>query len=209
MRKILWITLFGAFGAFTARAEVSKLAALSMIESGDNDAAVGTAGEVSRYQIKPRIWQEYSPSKAYRDVTVSARVAGRHLADLEQAFRTRAGREPGDFDLYVLWNAGPTYYAKVHYSAKRVHPIIRERAQRYANLRKLRQTPPPPAPVLVRAPATPGADLPALLQPLPALLTESAASSPVPLLGITPAPAAAPRRSHPQEILAVGGVRAK
>ena len=98
MRKILWITLFGAFGALIAHAEVTKLEALSMIESGDNDAAIGTAGEVSRYQIKPRIWRGYSQSKAYRDASVSAKVAGKHLADLEQAFRTRAGREPGDFD---------------------------------------------------------------------------------------------------------------
>lgn len=209
MRKILWITLFGAFGAFIARAEVTKLEALSMIESGDNDAAIGTAGEVSRYQIKPRIWQGYSQSKAYRDASISARVAGKHLAGLEQAFRTRAGREPGDFDLYVLWNAGPTYYARVNFSAKRVHPIIRERAQRYANLRKLHQTKPPPAPVLANTSATPAPNLPSLFQPLPALVTSSAASAPVPLIGTTPAPAAAALRSNPQEILALGGVRTR
>ena len=209
LRKILWITLLGALSTFTSRAGLTKLEALSMIETGDNDAAIGTAGEVSRYQIKPRIWQEYSPSKAYRDVTISAKVAGRHLAGLERIFRSRAGREPGDFDLYVLWNAGPTYYAKVHFSAKRVHPIIRERAQRYANLRKLHQTVHPTAPTLVKLPAMPVADLQTLLQPLPALTTESAASSPVPLVGTTPAPPAAQVRSHPQEILAVGGVRSR
>lgn len=210
MRKILWITLFGAFTSLVAHAEFSKLEALSMIETGNNDAAIGRAGEVSRYQIKPRIWQGYSSSKAYRDVSVSAKVAGKHLADLEQSFRARTGREPGDFDLYVLWNAGPTYYAKVNFIAKRVHPIIRERAQRYANLRKMHQPTSPSAPVLVNAPATPAADLQTLLQPLPLLVTESAASSPVPLIGTTPAPAAtAPLRSNPMEILAVGGVRTR
>ena len=209
MRKILWITLLNAFCTLTACAEFTKLEALSMIETGDNDDAIGIAGEVSRYQIKPRIWQEYSRTKAYRDVTISAKVAGKHLAGLERTFRSRTGREPGDFDLYVLWNAGPTYYAKVNFSAKRVHPIIRERAQRYANLRKMHRAMPPPTPTLVQLPAMPISDLQTLLGPLPSLTGETAASSPVPLVGTTPAPAAAHVRSHPQEILAVGGVRSR
>src|SRR5262249_3078519 len=36
---------------------------------------------------------------------------------------------------YVLWNAGPAYYAKVGFCPARVHPVIRGRAQRYVNLR--------------------------------------------------------------------------
>jgi hypothetical protein len=181
-----------------------------MIETGDNDAAIGRFGEVSRYQIKPRIWQCYSQSKAYRDASVSAAVAGRHLASLEQTFRARTGREPGDFDLYVLWNAGPTYYARVNFSAKRVHHIIRERAQRYANLRKMPRLTQPSTPALAKAPAIPTADLPTLLQPLPILFPESAGSTCVPLVGPLPAPAAAtPLRSNPMEMLAVGGVRTR
>ncbi len=201
--------MLGAFWTFASQAEVSKLEALSLIESGDNDAAVGQAGEVSRYQIKPRIWQEYSLSRAYRDASVSAKVAAKHLADLEQTFRARAGREPGDFDLYVLWNAGPTYYAKVNFSSKRVNPIIRERAQRYANLRKMHKTSAPQVPVMARKATPPSANLQTLLTPLPALVTESATASPVPLIGTTPAPASAPLPLFPTEILAIGGLRAK
>ena len=201
--------MLGAFGALATHGEVSKLEALSMIETGDNDAAVGQAGEVSRYQIKPRIWQEYSPSKAYRDATVSTKVAAKHLADLEQTFRARTGREPGDFDLYVLWNAGPTYYGKVNFSSKRVNPIIRERAQRYANLRKMHKATTPQAPVMVRKTTPPIEELHTLLLPLPALVTESASASPVPLIGTTPAPASAPLPPFPTEILAIGGLRAR
>ena len=201
--------MLGAFGAFASVAEVSKLEALSLIESGDNDAAVGQAGEVSRYQIKPRIWQEYSISRAYRDASVSARVAAKHLADLEQTFRARAGREPGDFDLYVLWNAGPTYYSKVNFSSKRVNPIIRERAQRYANLRKMHKTSAPQVPVMARKATPPSANLQCFLAPLPPLVAESAQASPVPLIGTTPAPASAPLPLFPTEILAIGGLRAR
>jgi hypothetical protein len=201
--------MLGAFGTFTSVAEVSKLQALSMIESGDNDAAVGQAGEVSRYQIKPRIWQEYSVSKAYRDSAISTKVAGKHLADLEQTFRARTGREPADFDLYVLWNAGPTYYARVNFSSKRVSPIIRERAQRYANLRNMHKRLAPPSPVMARKTTPPSADLQSLLAPLPPLVTESAQASPVPLIGTTPAPASAPLPLFTTEILAIGGLRAR
>ena len=65
------------------------------------------------------------------------------------------------------------------------------------------------APVLAGTPAPPAPNLQTLLQPLPTLFTTSAASAPVPLIGTTPAPAAAPLRSNPKEILAVGGVQTR
>jgi hypothetical protein len=119
----------------------SKLEALSLIETGNDDSAVGRSGEVSRYQIKPWIWRRYSESEAYRNRQISSTVAEKFLAELEEIFRKRAGREPDDFDLYVRWNAGPTYYGKIAFSKKRVHPIIRERAQRFTNLRALKPRP--------------------------------------------------------------------
>src|ERR1700722_2135395 len=39
----------------SARA-MDRWAALSMIESGDDDRAVGSLGEISRYQIRPYLW---------------------------------------------------------------------------------------------------------------------------------------------------------
>ena len=152
----------------SASAGYSKLEALSLIESGDNDAAVGSLGEVSRYQIRPHIWREYSASRSWRDCRVSAQVAENHLKSLEETFVRRAGRAPTDFDTYVLWNAGPAYYAKVGFSAKRVHAVIRERAQRFVNLRNvnlaqgpaLKASPvaaprPQPAATAAKAPSTP------------------------------------------------------
>ena len=138
-----------ALGLGTAHAGLSRLAALSMIESGDNDSVVGEVGEVSRFQIKPWIWKLYRESEDYRSPVIASYVAQKHLNVLEETFRKRARREPTDFDLYVLWNAGPTYYGRISFSAARVHPVIKDRAQRYANLRQARNL--GPAPVLARS----------------------------------------------------------
>jgi hypothetical protein len=43
---------------------MDRWSALSQIESGDDDHVVGAAGEVSRYQMKPEVWQRYAHSKA-------------------------------------------------------------------------------------------------------------------------------------------------
>jgi len=141
IRKSVAKVLLLLFSAGNAFAGVSKLEALSMIESGNNDSAIGRAGEISRYQIKPWIWRRYSTTASYHNSRVSRSVAEKYLAELEETFRKRAGREPDDFDIYILWNAGPTYYGKAGFSKKRVNPIVRERAQRFVNLREMKAEP--------------------------------------------------------------------
>ena len=56
-----WMVVL-ALTTMTASAGLSKLEALSMIESGNNDLAVGQAGEVSRFQIRPQVWRQLQPS---------------------------------------------------------------------------------------------------------------------------------------------------
>ena len=114
---------------------LSKLDAISMIETGNNDRAIGRAGEVSRYQILPEVWHQYSESIAYGNREISSTVAEKHMLYLETLFRARTGRDATDFDLYVLWNAGAGYYERAGFAADRVGRVIRERAQRYFNLR--------------------------------------------------------------------------
>ncbi len=145
-RAIIYLTILGlGLGAGAAQA-LSKLEAISMIETGNNDTAVGGAGEVSRYQIMPKVWRQFTDSRAYRNTELSTWVAGQYLAWLEGNFRRQAGREASDFDRYVLWNAGLAYYERVGFSAKRVHPVIRERAARFVNLREMKAHPvAPPA----------------------------------------------------------------
>jgi hypothetical protein len=132
MLKAVWML---GLGVATLPAAMSKLEAISMIESGNNDRAVGGAGEVSRYQIKPLIWRQYSRSWAYSDVTISTWVAEQHLHYLENEFRHKTGRNATDFDIYVMWNGGLAYYAHLGFNASAVKSVIRERARRYVNLR--------------------------------------------------------------------------
>ena len=134
MHKVIFTLLLSLM---TAHAGLSKLDAISMIESGNNDFAIGGAGEVSRYQIKPRVWRLYSDLNAYENQKISGWVARQYLSSLEEAFQKRAGRAPDDFDLYVLWNAGLSYYKRIGFSTRRVRPVIRERAQRFVNLRQM------------------------------------------------------------------------
>src|SRR5687768_2325540 len=103
-----------------AQAGLSKHEAISMIETADRDSAVGKAGERSRYQIMPRVWHSYTSSRDYKNPQLARAVAERHLTVLEETYRKATGREPSDFDRYVLWNGGPTYYAKIGFNPKRV-----------------------------------------------------------------------------------------
>jgi hypothetical protein len=121
----------------TACAGLSPLEAISMIESGNNDDAVGRAGEVSRYQIRPQVWRQFNQSSEYTNLRVATSVAQQHLNWLSKFYLERTGRTAEDFDLYVMWNAGPTYYSNIGFARERVRPLIRNRAQRYINLRQM------------------------------------------------------------------------
>lgn len=108
--------------------------ALGMIETGNDDSAVGGLGEVSRFQIMPSVWRHYNASRSYRNPNVSAEVARQHWAALYDYFKQKANREPTDFDMYVLWNTRHGYYAGREFSPARLHPVVRDRAERFANL---------------------------------------------------------------------------
>lgn len=113
---------------------VPRQQALGMIESGNDDRAIGRAGEVSRYQIMPAVWKHYSDSRQYRDPDASLDVAQQHWAWLYDYFKKNARREPTDFDMYVLWNTRHGLYAAKGFQPSRLGAIIRDRAQRFSNL---------------------------------------------------------------------------
>ena len=108
--------------------------ALGMIETGNHDGEIGGAGEVSRYQIMPAVWRRYSDSRNYHDPGVSLEVAREHWVALYTMFKRQAGREPTDFDMYVLWNTRSGYYSARDFDPARLGPVVRDRAQRYVNL---------------------------------------------------------------------------
>ena len=112
--------------ALPARA-MDRWAALSQIESGDDDTAVGAAGEISRYQMKPELWQRYAAPDADWQVSADALVVAQKIMKARcMNFANKLGRQPTDFEFYVLWNAPGQI-------SQPTRPV-RERAERFSNL---------------------------------------------------------------------------
>ena len=93
-----------------------------MIESGNNDSAVGSLGEISRYQIRPRLWPGGNPHNPNLALTVAQKIMQKRLAK----FQHLHNRAPSDFEFYVLWNAPQ----EVNHPCR----AVAERAERFANL---------------------------------------------------------------------------
>jgi hypothetical protein len=101
--------------------------ALSQIESCDNDRAIGSAGEVSRYQIKPRIWQRYAPPSAdWQNPQEALAVVKTAMKARCANFERRFHRPPTDLEFYILWNAPA--------QVRRPTTVVLKRAKRFCNL---------------------------------------------------------------------------
>lgn len=107
---------------------MDRLAALSMIETGNNDRMVGRAGEISRYQILKREWRSVTSSTRYTDPATARAVTLVLLERRVQAFQAAFNRPPTNFEFYALWNAPGQVLNR------RVSRVVAERCQRYSNL---------------------------------------------------------------------------
>ena len=112
----------------------SLLWAISQVESGGNDHAVGRSGEVSRYQIKKMVWRKYSRTRNYSNPSESRRVAIEHLKTLERTFRSELGEAPTELDLAVMWQSGFDGYRKSYCNPERMRSEQRDRLRRIINL---------------------------------------------------------------------------
>ena len=111
------------------------LAALGQIETGDNDHAVGHNGEVSRYQILPKVaWKEihlnpelslldWRPGWPAHEPQVRRVVLG-VWSKRVATFQVAQGRVPSPVEIYLLW----------HRPGRVLHPTPaeRDRAERFA-----------------------------------------------------------------------------
>ena len=116
---------------------MDRLAALSMIETGDNDRMVGGAGEISRYQILKREWHSVTSSARFTDPEVARAVTLQLIDRRVKSFEAVYNRPPTDFEFYGLWNA-PAQVLQ-----GRVSRTVAERCRRYANLCEWTGTPSP------------------------------------------------------------------
>jgi hypothetical protein len=101
---------------------MDRWSALSMVESGDNDAAIGHVGEISRYQIRPELWPGGDPHNCNLALAAARKIMQKRL----EAFRARHQREASDWEFYILWNAP----CQVNHPSS----VVRARANRYLNL---------------------------------------------------------------------------
>jgi hypothetical protein len=101
------------------------------------DRAIGSRNEVSRFQILPHVWRQYSDSPHYHDPQVAWRVANKILEEREQAFRQATKREWDFTDIYLMWNA-PGLYRRANWDRERVSSTVLKRARRFANLLEVR-----------------------------------------------------------------------
>src|SRR5690242_19929657 len=106
---------------------MDRWSALSQIETRDNDSVVGAAGEISRYQVKPRLWRRYARSDAdWTNPAVALAAAQQIMRDRCTFFERSYNRQPTDFEFYVLWNAPA--------QIQRPRRAVRERAERFCHL---------------------------------------------------------------------------
>lgn len=110
------------------------LEALSQVESGDNDHAVGAHGEISRYQMLPSTWAIYSDSKAYSNAGVSMGVAINHMNWLLTTYIKCTGRVPTNRELAVMWNMGFTGYKRTGWDISKCPESVQDYSQRITNL---------------------------------------------------------------------------
>jgi hypothetical protein len=124
MVMLCMLAVFGGPSVFA----MDRFAALSMVETGDNDSAIGPSGEISRYQILPATWQHYAKGQTLdpQNATNSLSIAQAVMSDRCAQFQKTNHRPPSDFEFYLLWNC-PAHVA---------HPgkLAADTAQRFANL---------------------------------------------------------------------------
>ncbi len=107
--------------------------ALSQIESGGNDHAIGRANEISRFQILPSVWREHTASRNYHNESVAWTVAQRIIKPRQEAFSRAMRREPLPREVYCLWHR-PGRFASEGYMVSRMSGSVQARAKRFANL---------------------------------------------------------------------------
>ena len=132
------IIVFLLILCLSSRAEVySFWDSLALIESGMRDNAVGRDGEVSRYQLLPKVWSQYSKSKRYSDDRLAQAVANQHAEWLRIQFRKAARREASEADLIIMWKIGFAGFRRLNFDASRISAASADRVERFLNLRSL------------------------------------------------------------------------
>ena len=110
--------------------------ALSAVESGHNDRALGKAQEVTRYQIKPEVWRRWhgrdptNPVEAWRVASNELRMRLQSLQD--QSWMQ--GKRVSPSMAYAAWNAPHALYVAQGDVSRLPTRVVRIRCERFQNL---------------------------------------------------------------------------
>jgi hypothetical protein len=108
LQFLVAVLLFAATGA----GAMDRFEALAQIESGNCDTCIGRDGEVSRYQIQPEVWRQYTklPLSAASNPVTAKNVAEAIMNDRLSKYcflpNPRKGEHViyGDGTWYLLWH---------------------------------------------------------------------------------------------------------
>ena len=84
--------------------DAQRLSALSAVESGHNDRAIGPRGEVSRFQVLPSIWKRSGGRTNPADRSNAQRVAALVMRPRVDSFVKTHQRAPSSQEWYLLWH---------------------------------------------------------------------------------------------------------
>src|SRR5476649_2329270 len=101
MRIRLAFLLLAGLGLAATASAMDRWSALSMIESGDDDRAIGPGGEISRFQIRREFWPGGNPQDLHIALAVAKSIMQSRLDEFQKSHQ----RAATDFEFYVLWNA--------------------------------------------------------------------------------------------------------
>ena len=125
---LLFVTV--AAQAMPTGREYERFKALGMLETGNNDYAIGKkAKEVSRYSIKPGVWYEFAgalPLSSAVNPFTAVQIGEALMQPRIAHFVKKHRRQPTDMEWVLLW----------HCPARVDHPTVDDRdyALRFSNL---------------------------------------------------------------------------
>jgi hypothetical protein len=131
MKQVLFL-LSALVGPVLCTPGMDRLAALSQIESHNNDQAIGRQREVSRYQILPAYWKAANVAWHPTDPTTARSVVTWIMEARCDEFAARYHRPPDDFEYYILWHRPACLVGRT--VPRHISMAERERGRRFANL---------------------------------------------------------------------------
>ena len=96
--RLVSLTAGGLFLFVIGAPAMDRWQALSVVESGDDNRAVGPRGEVSRFQIRPELW----PGGNFQNLRDALTAAQKVMKPRLEAFEKSHGRPATDFEFYIL-----------------------------------------------------------------------------------------------------------